>query len=79
MTETMIKEGKLKDVDFSDISFQNIIHTPDNITLDELRKLRMKAYLGFYLRFRIIFGLLTEIRPIEHLKFIFRRVMKLFS
>lgn len=79
MTEQMIKEGKLKDIDFSDISFQNIVHTPESMTLDELKKLRQKAYMEFYLRFRIICGLLSEIRSIEHLKFIFRRVLKLFS
>lgn len=78
MTEQMIKEGKLKDVDFSDISFQNIVHTPEDMTLKELRRYRQKAYMEFYLRFRIIFGLLSEIKSLEHLKFIFRRVMKLF-
>jgi radical SAM superfamily enzyme YgiQ (UPF0313 family) len=79
MTEQMVKEGKLKDVDFSDISFQNIVHIPEKMTLKELRQYRMRAYLEFYLRFRIIFGLLSEIKSFEHLKFIFRRVLKLFS
>ena len=79
MTEQMIKAGKLKDVDFSDISFQNILHVPENMTMEELRKLRTKAYMEFYLRFRIIFGLLSEIQSFEHVKFIFRRVKKLFS
>ncbi len=79
MTETMIKEGKLKDLDFSDISFQNIVHVPEDMTLKELRKLRTKAYMEFYLRFRIIFGLLSEIQSMEHVKFLFRRVKKLFS
>jgi len=78
MTEKMIQEGKLKDVDFSDISFQNIVHVPEKMTMKELRKYRMKAYMEFYLRFRIILGLLSEIQSFEHLKFIFRRVMKLF-
>lgn len=79
MTETMIKEGKLKDVDFSDISFQNIVHVPENMTMEELKKYRTKAYMEFYLRLRIIFGLLSEIQSLEHVKFLFRRVKKLFS
>jgi anaerobic magnesium-protoporphyrin IX monomethyl ester cyclase len=79
MTEQMIKAGKLKDVDFSDISFQNIVHTPEKMNLKELKRYRLKAYMEFYLRFRIILGLISEIRSVEHLKFIFRRVMKLFS
>ncbi len=79
MTEQMIKAGKLKDVSFSDISFQNIVHVPDNMSMKELRKYRTKAYMEFYLRFRIIFGLLAEIQSLEHVKFIFRRVLKLFA
>jgi radical SAM superfamily enzyme YgiQ (UPF0313 family) len=79
MTKQLMKEGKMDNVDFSDISFQNIVHVPDNLTLKELRKYRTKAYMEFYLRFRIIFGLLTEIQSFEHVKFILRRVKKLFS
>jgi radical SAM superfamily enzyme YgiQ (UPF0313 family) len=79
MTEQMIKEGKLQDVDFSDISFQNIVHVPEDMTLKELKKYRTKAYMEFYLRLRIILGLLSEIQSLEHVKFIFRRVKKLFS
>ena len=79
MTEEMIKAGKLKDVEFSDISFQNIVHVPENMTMAELRKYRTKAYAEFYLRPRIIFGLLSEIQSFEHVKFIFRRITKLFS
>lgn len=79
MTDQMIKEGKLTNMDFSDISFQNILYVPENMTLKELRQCRTKAYMEFYLRFRIIFGLLSEIHSLEHIKFIFRRVRKLFS
>jgi radical SAM superfamily enzyme YgiQ (UPF0313 family) len=79
MTEQLIKNGKMKDVDFGDISFQNIVHVPESMTLKELRKLRLKAYVEFYLRARIIFGLISEIQTLEHVKFIFRRVKKLFS
>lgn len=79
MTEQMIKEGKLKDIDFSDISFQNIVHVPEGMTMEELKKYRKKAYMEFYLRLRIILGLLAEIQSLEHVKFIFRRVKKLFS
>jgi radical SAM superfamily enzyme YgiQ (UPF0313 family) len=79
MTEQMIKEGKLDDVDFSDISFQNIVHVPEDMTLEELRKYRKKAYMEFYLRLRIILGLFSEIQSFEHVKFLFRRVKKLFT
>jgi radical SAM superfamily enzyme YgiQ (UPF0313 family) len=79
MTEQLIKEGKMSSLNFSDISFQNIVYVPENMTLKELRKLRIKAYMEFYLRLRIILGLLSEIQSLEHVKFIYRRVKKLFS
>jgi hypothetical protein len=79
MTEQMVKEGKLQDIDFSDISFQNIVHVPESMTLEELKKYRKKAYLEFYLRLRIIFGLLSEVQSLEHVKFLLRRVIKIFS
>jgi hypothetical protein len=79
MTDQLIKAGKMADVDFSDISFQNIVHVPEIMTLKELRKLRTKTYMAFYLRLSIILGLLSEIQSMEHVKFIFRRVKKLFT
>jgi len=79
MTRRLIEEGKLKNYDFSNVSFQSIVYVPESMTLKELKKLRLKAYREFYLRPRIILGILTEIQNLEHLKFIFRRVKKLFS
>lgn len=79
MTRQLIKAGKLNNYDFSNVSFQNIVHVPESMTLKELQRLRLKAYKEFYLRPRIIFGLLSEIQSLEHLKFILRRIKKLFS
>ncbi|GAB4542055.1 MAG: radical SAM protein [Thermodesulfovibrionia bacterium] len=77
MTRRLIEEGRLKDYDFSNVSFQNIVYVPESMTLKELQKLRIKAYREFYLRPRIILGILTEIQNLEHLKFILRRIRKI--
>jgi radical SAM superfamily enzyme YgiQ (UPF0313 family) len=79
MTEQLIKTGKIENLNYSDISFQNIIHVPEKMTLRELKKLRLKAYAEFYLRLRIILGLLSEVQSLEHVKFLLRRILKLFS
>jgi radical SAM superfamily enzyme YgiQ (UPF0313 family) len=79
MTKQLIESGKLNNYDFSNISFQNIVYVPESMTLKELQRLRFKAYREFYLRPRIILGLIAEIQNLEHLKFIVRRVKKLFS
>jgi radical SAM superfamily enzyme YgiQ (UPF0313 family) len=79
MTKQLIESGKLKNYDFTNVAFQNIVYVPESMTLKELQKLRLKAYMEFYLRPKIILGILSEIRNLEHLKFILRRVKKLFS
>jgi len=79
MTKQLIEQGKLNNYDFSNVSFQNIVYVPETMTLDELHSLRLKAYREFYLRARIILGILSEIRNLEHLKFILRRVLKILS
>lgn len=72
-------EGKLDNIDFSDYIFSSIIHVPPKMTLNQLIRLRKKAFLKFYLRPKILWGLLTEIHSVAHLKYIFRRVMQLIS
>lgn len=78
VSEKLKSNGKLNNVDFNNITFQSIIHVPEKMTMSQLKILRLKAYLEFYLRARIMLGILSEIQSLEHLKFIFRRVLKLF-
>lgn len=79
MYHKLKSEGKLDNMKFKDMSFHNIVYVPDDMTVAQLKRLRMRAYLEFYLRPRIIWGLLSEIQSLEHLKFILRRVGKLFA
>ncbi len=79
MYRKLKKEGKLDNVNFRDINFYNIICVPENLTVRQLKMLRIRAYLEFYLRPRIIWGMLSEIQSWEHFKFIMKRIGKLFS
>ena len=79
MYNKLIEEGKLHFSDFREVTFHNIVYVPDKLTLGQLKRLRLRAYLEFYLRPKIIWGMLSEIQSREHLKFVFRRVLKLFS
>ena len=76
--EKLKREKKLNNVDFHDINFWNVIHTPEKLTISQLKKFRRKAYAEFYLRPRILWGILSEIQSMEHLKFILKRITKLF-
>ena len=79
MSVILAKEGKLNNVGFKDIYLQNISYVPDNLTMGQLKMLRLRAYVEFYLRPGILFSLVREIQSLEHLKFIAKRVSKLFS
>jgi radical SAM superfamily enzyme YgiQ (UPF0313 family) len=78
MTETLKKEGKLNIKNLSSVVLNQINYVPENLTKDELQKLLRKAYFEFYLRPKIIFGLLAEIQSLEHLKNILRRVKRMW-
>ncbi len=79
MTEKLKSEGKLNIKNFSSVVLNQINYVPENLTEDELQKLLRKAYLTFYLRPRIILGLLAEIQSWEHLLNILRRVKRMWS
>lgn len=78
MTEKLKSEGKLKNLGYGDIFAQNIVYAPENMTLRQLKRLRLRAYSEFYLRPRILFGVLSEIQSMEQLKFLLGRVVQLF-
>jgi radical SAM superfamily enzyme YgiQ (UPF0313 family) len=79
MTETLKKEGKLNIENLSSVVLNQINYVPENLTEDELQKLLRKAYCEFYLRPKILFGLLAEIQSWEHLTNILRRVKRMWS
>ncbi|MBI5739875.1 MAG: cobalamin B12-binding domain-containing protein [Nitrospirae bacterium] len=79
MTETLKREGKLNIRNLSGVVLNQINYVPEKLTEDELQKLLRRAYLEFYLRPKIIFGLLAEIQSLEHLKNILRRVKRMWK
>jgi radical SAM superfamily enzyme YgiQ (UPF0313 family) len=79
MTETLKREGKLDIKNLSGVVLNQINYAPENLTEYELQKLLRRAYLEFYLRPKIIFGLLAEIQSLEHLKNILRRVKRMWK
>jgi len=79
MTENLKREGKLNIKNLSSVVLNQINYVPENMTEDELQKLLRRAYLEFYLRPKILLGLLAEIQSWEHLKNILRRVKRMWS
>lgn len=72
-------EGKLKHLDFDDIIAHHITPINENLTMKQLKRLRLQAFLEFYLRPRIIWGLLSEIKSWEQVTYITKRILLLFT
>ena len=63
------EEGKLDKLRIDHFFVHDVGFIPEGMTEKELKKLQKKAYLGFYLRPRIIFGLLKDIKNFKHFKY----------
>ncbi|MDH4027719.1 MAG: B12-binding domain-containing radical SAM protein [Nitrospirota bacterium] len=73
MTEKLKSEGKLADLQTNKVALQHVNYIPDQLTNNQFKRLLRKAYIRFYFRPKIIFGLLKEIHSVEHLKNILKR------
>jgi radical SAM superfamily enzyme YgiQ (UPF0313 family) len=71
--ESLSQEGRLGNVDWDRFFVHDVAFCDEGIRPEQLKQLQRRAYLRFYLRPRIIFSLLREIRSLTHLKFLLRR------
>lgn len=71
--ESLSLEGRLGDVDWDRFFVHDVAFCDEGIRPEQLKQLQRRAYLRFYLRPRIIYSLLREIRSLTHLKFLLRR------
>jgi radical SAM superfamily enzyme YgiQ (UPF0313 family) len=78
MTTHLKEQGKLTAVDSDRIVINKISYVAEKLTKNQLKHLFLKAYIGFYLRPKIIWGLFAEIKSLEQVMFILRRVIGLF-
>jgi radical SAM superfamily enzyme YgiQ (UPF0313 family) len=75
--EELRGEGKLAGLEYHDLSekARRVAYSPDGIPPEELRRWLIRAYAGFYLRPRVLHGLVGEVRSAEHLRALFGRVL----
>lgn len=72
----LTKTGEIKQMAWADFTLDKVIWSPAGISKEELIKLRKKAFLSFYLRPKILFQMLNEIKNFENLKFIIKRIYR---
>lgn len=71
-------EHKLN-LDKSILSLHTISFVPKNFTRRKLRLLRLWGFIRFYFRLKILIKLFSEVKSIEHLKFILKRGLRWLS
>lgn len=65
--------GELEKVNWDNFYFSKAAYSPIGITNKELRWLQRKAFLRFYLRPKIVFKNLLDIKSFKHFRFLFKR------
>jgi anaerobic magnesium-protoporphyrin IX monomethyl ester cyclase len=73
-TEVLREQGKLPDLDWSQLFYSKIAYVPDGITAEELKRLQRQAYLGFYLRPSVLWKLKGKVKSWHHVSSIALRL-----
>lgn len=71
--EALKREGRLDKINLKRFFFLNATFTPEGIGKDELKAFQRKAFLKFFLRPKILFKNLAQVKSFNHFKFLFRR------
>lgn len=71
--EELGKSGRLDSVEWDRMFVHDVAYCDSGITSAQIKHLQRKAYLRFYLRPKILFSLIREIRSLLHLKFLLKR------
>lgn len=73
--QQLAKAGKLKDLAWDKFFVHDVAFPTDSISSKKIKSIHRAAVLKFYLRPRIIFALLLEIRSIRHLMYVVKRTL----
>lgn len=74
--EEMVKEATVRDapLDSRSLDFDYVTVTPDDMKPQDIKWMQRNAILRFYLRPRVLWRLLREIRTVDQVKIIFQRL-----
>lgn len=73
--EELKAKGKLKDIEWDRFFVHDVAYADEGMKRTVIKKMQRMAYLRFYLRPRIIYSIIKEIRSLRHLKFLFKRLI----
>jgi len=73
-TQRLRAEGRLGELDWSSLFYARTPYQPDGFRPGELKRLQRRAYLTFYLRPQVLWGLRGSVRSIAQMLAILRRL-----
>ena len=77
---TLVKEGAIQEeVDYTGFGHHYVVRSYCHVSDEEMRKLYRKAYLKFYSRPSVVFGLLTKMRATSQARIVSNGLRRLFS
>ncbi len=77
MYDKLKSEGKLQGLSYDETYIHNLSYCDESISIKDLIKVQRMAHFRFYLRPRIIWGILKEIHSVTQLKIVLQRAMKI--
>jgi radical SAM superfamily enzyme YgiQ (UPF0313 family) len=73
--EKLLHADRLRDIDWDHFFVHDVAYVDDSLTASDLKRVQRSAVFRFYLRPRIIAGLLGEIRSFRHLHYLLKRLL----
>ena len=62
----LVKKGKLNNLKWENYNYSTVVYVPDGLTKEKLKSYQRKAILQFYLRPRILFYLVKNLKSVKH-------------
>lgn len=78
ITDKLIAENKLPEIqeNWERYTLADAVYAPNGLTTKELKNLRRRAFLSFYLRPKILFKMAKEIKNFQHFKIVMKRILR---
>jgi len=78
ITDKLIADNELPEIqeNWEKYILADAVYAPQGFTTKELKNLRRRAFLSFYLRPKILFKMMREIKNFKHFKIVMKRILR---
>ncbi|MBI5375573.1 MAG: B12-binding domain-containing radical SAM protein [Candidatus Schekmanbacteria bacterium] len=73
-TRVLQSTGEVGEIKWGELFYSRVPYSPPGISKERLKALQRKAFISFHLRWRIIIGMLSEIKSLRHIQSLVKRM-----